>query len=629
VKKGRKSDDSRKISKHHRSQSKVKPANLRKHKSDDSESNVVSSEDAHDLDSSEVVEDDEVRWDKLLSVLDPRYSKNSLQVLDSVSDESTQSTQLESEDSEDEDRSMESSELPNDVDAKRLLTLKDARAIENREFTGEKREVAEAPSGKLIHLPSSGHADDLMQGLRRLRQNKSSCDVILVAADGHSEFYAHKAVISAISPEFGGLIDQKEQRVSLPGIDGQSIHAILDFIYSGQASVTEEHLPTVLGVSEKLGIPGLRYSCAEHLLRQLNIENAIRLRKLGQSVLCSELFEAAHHLIMDEFPAVSRTPAFLELDSSALKELLSSDDLAVDSEKDVFDAVVRWVEHDENNRKGELLTLIGCVRLGLLNLDTLAKRVAPCALIQKHLAQDPNFQSLLNSAITYVGSQGEAKARLQGPQTRLRAGSRGRYMMCAGGRKGASAHAMNNVWMLDRVHYDWYELEPMISPRKQLAAAELDGKLYVCGGWDGSQYLRGVEYYEPGPKAWMQSSLMQVARGSFGLATMNGQLWAAGGYDGQRHLASVERFNVSAQVWSAAAPLITARSGLRLVLHSDGTTSHLYAIGGFDGYSVLSNVERYDPVSETWKQCAPMTFARRDFAATVHDGYIYAGKFMP
>ena len=544
------------------------------------------------------------------------------------SEESAESAAAENEDPSMQSSEPEESDLENNLDSKKLLSLKDARAAENREFTGEKRELAEAPSGKLIHLPSSGHAEDVLLGLQRLRQNKSTCDVVIVGSDGTSEFHAHKAVISAVSPELGSLINEKQNRLVLAGVDEQSLRLLVDFIYSGHASVAEEHLPTVLGLSERLCIPGLRQSCAEHLLRQLSIENAIRFRNLGQVVKCTELYEAAHHLIMDEFHAVSQTPSFLELDAAVLKELISSDDLAIASEKDVFDAVIRWAEHDETNRKSELVHLLGFVRLGLLTLDTLAKRVAPCPLIQKYVAQDPSFQAMLNSAITYVGSQNDGKARLEGPQTRLRSGSRGRYMMVVGGRKGADAHALSNVWMLDRVHYDWYELEPMISPRKQLAAAELDGKLYVCGGWDGSQYLRGVEFYEPGPKSWRQASLMQVARGSFGLATMQGELWAAGGYDGNRHLASVERFNASAQVWSAAAPLITARSGLRLVHFANQSGHSLFAIGGFDGQSVLPNVERYDPVSQTWKQYAPMSFPRRDFAACVHDGLIYVGMLF-
>ena len=32
---------------------------------------------------------------------------------------------------------------------------------------------------------------------------------------------------------------------------------------------------------------------------------------------------------------------------------------------------------------------------------------------------------------------------------------------------------------------------------KQLAAAELDGKVYVAGGWDGNTYLSTMERYCP------------------------------------------------------------------------------------------------------------------------------------
>ena len=37
----------------------------------------------------------------------------------------------------------------------------------------------------------------------------------------------------------------------------------------------------------------------------------------------------------------------------------------------------------------------------------------------------------------------------------------------------------------------------MLSKRCRLGAATLNGKLYVCGGYDGSTFLRTVEVYDP------------------------------------------------------------------------------------------------------------------------------------
>ena len=43
----------------------------------------------------------------------------------------------------------------------------------------------------------------------------------------------------------------------------------------------------------------------------------------------------------------------------------------------------------------------------------------------------------------------------------------------------------------------WKAVTSMLSKRCRLGAATFDGKLYVCGGYDGSTFLRTVEVYDP------------------------------------------------------------------------------------------------------------------------------------
>jgi hypothetical protein len=57
----------------------------------------------------------------------------------------------------------------------------------------------------------------------------------------------------------------------------------------------------------------------------------------------------------------------------------------------------------------------------------------------QHLANESAWQSMLNTALTFVGSTPEQRALISGPQTRPRLGSKGRYVFCVGGRKGASS----------------------------------------------------------------------------------------------------------------------------------------------------------------------------------------------
>lgn len=66
----------------------------------------------------------------------------------------------------------------------------------------------------------------------------------------------------------------------------------------------------------------------------------------------------------------------------------------------------------------------------------------------------------------------------------------------------------------------------------RLGVAVLDGKLYACGGYDGSTFLRSVEMFDPRNNKWNPVAPMSVTRSRVALAANAGKLWAVGGYDG-------------------------------------------------------------------------------------------------
>ena len=66
---------------------------------------------------------------------------------------------------------------------------------------------------------------------------------------------------------------------------------------------------------------------------------------------------------------------FLALHVDELVEILSSDDLNVKNEEIVFDAILRWINHDPENRKQYIINLLKCVRLGLLSTQYFVEKV--------------------------------------------------------------------------------------------------------------------------------------------------------------------------------------------------------------------------------------------------------------
>nr|CAI5846815.1 unnamed protein product [Callosobruchus analis] len=92
----------------------------------------------------------------------------------------------------------------------------------------------------------------------------------------------------------------------------------------------------------------------------------------------------------------------------------------------------------------------------------------------------------------------------------------------------------------------------MLTRRCRLGVAMLGGKLFACGGYDGSSFLQTVEMYDP-------STNNRVA-----LTANMGKLWAVGGYDGISNLVTVEVYDPKADKWTYAADMIAHEGGVGL-----------------------------------------------------------------
>jgi len=253
----------------------------------------------------------------------------------------------------------------------------------------EHRDAVVAAGASVLSLDVRDHLGSLTESLKTMRSTGALTDLHLVCKGG-AKLPAHRVILAAASAQLRGMIDNltpasastdtsdgktpTKTRGSTKGpgsgvselvlddVDEDCAARVLDFIYTGSVEVSEEQLPGLLGASEKLGVAGLGDACSQHLHKKLSPDNALHMRALGRSLGAVHLFEAAHHLVMEEFLEVAHSNSFLELDEHSLSEIIGSDDLLVNSEKDVLDAVVRWTEAKEPERAPALLRLIAFVR---------------------------------------------------------------------------------------------------------------------------------------------------------------------------------------------------------------------------------------------------------------------------
>jgi len=70
-----------------------------------------------------------------------------------------------------------------------------------------------------------------------------------------------------------------------------------------------------------------------------------------------------------------------------------------------------------------------------------------------------------------------------------------------------------------------------------------------AGGYDRGKCLNTVESFDLISNTWSSMKPMSVARGRFAVAEMNGRLYACGGSNGQINLCSAECYDPSTATW--------------------------------------------------------------------------------
>jgi N-acetylneuraminic acid mutarotase len=170
----------------------------------------------------------------------------------------------------------------------------------------------------------------------------------------------------------------------------------------------------------------------------------------------------------------------------------------------------------------------------------------------------------------------------------------------------------------------WTPVASMGSPRRGLATAVLDGKIYAIGGYTGYSggILNTVEVYDPELNTWTPVAAMWTRRYLLAAAALNGKIYAIGGSSLDSYLDTVEVYDPMANTWTPVASMAIPRRYLAAV----ALNGKIYALGGFADLSPwnLKMVEVYDPVMNNWTPVASMTITRRSFAAVALKGKIYA-----
>uniref|UniRef100_A0AAY4AM80 BTB domain-containing protein n=1 Tax=Denticeps clupeoides TaxID=299321 RepID=A0AAY4AM80_9TELE len=450
---------------------------------------------------------------------------------------------------------------------------------------------------------SKSHQDSVLSALNQQRKDGVLCDVTLVAGD--QKFHAHKAVLAACSDYFRAMfslcmVESEADEVTLQGVTCVGLKHALDFAYTGQ---------------------------------ELNSLNYLDLYRLADMFHLPALEEAVVGFLVDHLSELqqSRQEEVLLLPYRLLREVLKSDRLTSLNEEEIWQLVVRWLEHDCRYQYTE--DLLQHVRYGLMDVAALHRVARGHPLAQSSSAA----AGLVEEALEYHRSTFAQPLR-QTPRTKPR--SRSLTLYIAGGRKREVSRVRELRYFNPAAPEqaarvaggsNWSELAPMPSGRSHHCVAVMGDFLFVAGGevehaTGRTCAVRSACRYDPRGNRWTDVAPMKACREHFVLGALGQFLYAVGGRNELRQvLPSVERYCPKRNKWTFVQSFDRSLS-CHAGCVADGL---LWVSGGVTNTAQYQNrLMVYDPVQDRWLARSPMIQRRvyHVMAAVRRQLYVLGGN---
>ncbi|XP_047226754.1 kelch-like protein 6 isoform X2 [Girardinichthys multiradiatus] len=500
-------------------------------------------------------------------------------------------------------------------------------------LTDEKEKPGDASE---LCWQDGGLAVELQRGMETLRVNRELTDVTICVQG--QDFPCHRAILAAASQYFSGLKETHEERVEIKGLDSGTMCSLLEYTYTSRAFLTPSNVQRILEAASQFQFLRVVEACASFLSNSIHLETCIGILNLADSHALPTLRSIAQDFITSQFSQVAQQQDFLEVPGKSLEAILQRDDLDVKCEEFVFEALMRWVRAQIDERYPLLASLLSHVRLPLLEPSYFVEKVESDELIRRcteafYLLQEarmyhlsgrevvsertkPRVQHFLSEVFLIVGGCTKderfistvtcldplRRSRLEVarlPMTEMEDESQNRKWVefscitfhnevyISGGKE-----TQHDVWKYNGALDKWIQIESLSNGRWRHKMAVHGGKVYALGGFDGVQRLASVEAYDPFHNRWTQVTPLAVGVSSFAAASFDRWIYViGGGPNGKLSTDKVQCWEPGTDSWELRAPIPIETKCTNAVAFKNC----IYVVGG-----AMHAMYCYSPLSDSW-----------------------------
>lgn len=447
----------------------------------------------------------------------------------------------------------------------------------------------------------------MLHQLNEFRKDGTLCDTKLSL--GENQFDVHKVVLASSCPYFHSLFttnmkerDQAVIELKCPTRLADRMDDFLTFLYTSKVQLTNNNVEALIVAADYFNVDELKELGCRFLQQNLNLSNGIALHGFAGKYHCEPLREITRDFLVDNFSVISQTEEYLTTNAEQLLEIVSSEELVIYSEEELYEGILRWVQHDFDNRLRFFHDLFAKVRLRDVKGPYLAETIAN----EKLVKEDPACSDLLMRNIL------DCYVKTDSPSSALQAS---RFLECVfvnGGRESKGATSSSYIFVPSR--NTWFKVPSMATVRYSHGVATIEDSVFVMGGYSKTGFTAEVERFDVRTREWSTSFPLARAMKGIAVAVVKDSLYVAGGIvENGIRLGILQKYNTQEKSWESKAPLHIARSGACLVAVGDS----LYAIGGkASDNRMLASMERYSVEEDAWETMVEMSQKRAYAVAT-------------
>jgi DNA-binding CsgD family transcriptional regulator/N-acetylneuraminic acid mutarotase len=141
----------------------------------------------------------------------------------------------------------------------------------------------------------------------------------------------------------------------------------------------------------------------------------------------------------------------------------------------------------------------------------------------------------------------------------------------------------------------WKILGEMRYPVTDVSAAAIGGKVYVPGGrLSNGEIFDGLQVFDPDTEKWTIQASMPVRLSGYALVILDGKIFLFGGWNGTNAVKSVFVYSPDQDQWQQKTDMPVARAFAGAI----ALDNRIFVIGGLDGTTKITDTDLYTPAHD-------------------------------